>query len=319
MQAKEDGVMDIEYLANEVRSLYDHEMDARWFFVNRYYSITYPYRERMRMHAHTEMEIMYAVSGRCIINLEERSILLQEGDYIFLDSLVPHSLSVDRGSPCRLLNLEIILVEATGMLRLVNLQQENAFSRLRESRLPVFNTRDEEGAVKDGILTLHRLLRQEVPPLEVAFQLSLLFLEMGRQHFLDRKRKPKLTPPYVKRALAFIAENFDQELSIDSVAEVAGISKAHLQRSFSKYNDCTIIGAINRLRLDKARFLLVTSELPVVEIANEVGFSSRQYFSGLFTREIGVSPATYRMRQRGNMASGFDNATMCVEISPTRR
>lgn len=313
-----DAAMNINYEAKKVLSIYDNALDSCWFSVNRYYSITYPYREMEMLHAHSEIEIMYVVSGKCTINLETGGLPLQEGDYIFLDSLVPHSLSVEAGSPCRMLNLEAALVETSGSLRLVTLTQEEAFRKLRAARLPHFQERDEEGAVKGGILNLHRLLQNGAPPLDVKFQLSLVLLEISRQHFQDRKKKPQGIPTYVKRAMHFITENFDRELSIDAVAEVAGISKAHLQRTFLKYEGCTIVDAINRLRLDKARFLLVTSGIPVIEIANEVGFSSRQYFTGLFTRSTGLSPAKYRKHQRGNMAAGFDGADMGVELSSHR-
>lgn len=307
--------MSVLYESRKVCSIYDSAMDSQWFSVNRYYSITYPYREMEMLHAHTEIEIMYTVSGKCTINLDGGSVFLQEGEYIFLDSLVPHSLTVEAGSPCRMLNLEASLVEASGFLRLVILTQEDAFRRMREERRPFFHARDEEGVVKDGILNLHRLLQSHAPSLEVGLQLSLVLLEAARQHYQDREKKPKGAPTYVKRASKFIAENFDRELSIDEVAEAAEISKAHLQRSFLKHEGCTIVQAINRLRLDKARFLLVTSGIPVVDIANEVGFNSRQYFTGLFTRETGLSPATYRRNQRGNMAAGFDNADMGVVLS----
>jgi AraC-like DNA-binding protein len=55
-----------------------------------------------------------------------------------------------------------------------------------------------------------------------------------------------------------------------------------------------------------------------VDVANDVGFSSRQYFSSLFTRATGLSPAEFRKRQRGNIASGFGAADMGVVLSIRR-
>ncbi len=305
--------MSIFHIPNQALSLYNSGMDSKWFSVSRYYSITYSFFDMGLLHSHAELEIMYIVSGKCTINIEGGSILFQEGDYIFLDSFVPHSLTVEKGNPCRLLNLEIELVEATGVFRIVTLAQEDAFSKLRDAKLPFFYAKDEETAVKNGILNLHRMLQLQASPLETGFQFSLILMEISRQCFLDRKKKPQGTPPYVKRAVQFINENFDHELSICKVAEAADISKAHLQRAFLKYEGCTIVDAINRLRLGKARFLLVTSDIPIVEIANEVGFSSRQYFTGLFTRATGLSPASYRVHQRGNIRVGFDDVDTGIE------
>lgn len=307
--------MDINYESVQEFSIYDTAMDSRWFSVNRYYSITYPYRDMVLLHAHTETEVMYVVSGKCTINLEGGHVHMQEGDAIFLDSLVPHSLTVEEGSPCRVLNLEASLVQCASVIQLATLAREESFQRLRESRLPWFHVKDEDSAIQNGILNLHRLLQQQGTGMESDFQLSLILLEMSRLYFQDRMKKPQGKPTYVKNAILFIRDRFDSEISIDHVANAVGISKAHLQRSFSKYEGCTIVDAINRLRLEKARFLLVTSDIPIVEIANEVGFSSRQYFSSLFSRATGVSPAEFRRHQRGNMAQGFNGADMGVKLS----
>jgi len=305
----------IWYESNQRNSIYDSRMDDRWFEVKRYYSLTYPYRVMEQLHAHMETEIMYVVSGQCIINLEETTVGLQEGEYIFIDSLIPHSLTVERGHPCRILNIEAGLVESDSLLRFVAMSRDVAFRKLRDSRLPWFHDQDEHHAVRDAILNLHRLLQRQDSKMEVDLQLSLILLEICHQHFIDHVKQPKGKPTYVKRAIRFIDEHFDRELSIDEITEAAGISKAHLQRSFVKSEGCTLVEAINERRLAKARFLLASTGMPVVEIANEVGFSSRQYFTSLFSRAAGMTPAAYRAKQRGNLAIGFNGADMGVAYS----
>lgn len=307
--------MSILYESHTCSSIYDVSLDHFWFSVNRYYAITYPYREMEELHAHTETEIMYVTSGKCIINLEKSQVPLREGDYIFIDSLVPHSLTVTADNPCHMLNFEAALSNPSSAIRLETLLQDNDFRSFRAAGLPVLLCRDDGGTVKNGILNLHRLLLNKTSSMGVDFQLSNIFLEMGYQFFHKRKTNPQRTFVYIKRALDFIAQNFDHELTIDDVAEAAGISKAHLQRTFRSSQGCTLVEMINRLRLDKAKLLLETTNIPIVEIVFEVGFSSRQYFHDLFLRTVGVSPALYRKHQRGNMAAGFNNADMGVELS----
>lgn len=314
-----DAEMGIVYESDYRSSLYDPALGNRWFTVNRYYSITYPALDMVDLHAHTELEIMYVVSGQGTVNLENGSLLLQEGEYVIIDSLVPHNLCVAPGHPCRVLNIEALLAETDGIIRLDTLMQEDVFRRMRGSRLSSFHGKDDDNALKDAILGLHRLHQRLAPRMEIDFQMSLILLEISRQLFSDPNKKAKGTPPYVKRAVRFISENYDRELTIDEIAVAAGISKAHLQRSFLKYEGSTIVESINRLRLDKARFLLVTSAIPIVDIANEVGFSSRQYFTGLFTRSTGLTPADFRRHQQGNMAAGFNNINMGAQLASRRR
>ena len=93
------------------KSLYDARFWQGGLTVRRYYSVNHQFFE-MAPHAHTELEIMYVASGRCTITLPDGPHSLREGEYVFLDSLTPHDLRVERGSPCRVLNIEAEPVEA---------------------------------------------------------------------------------------------------------------------------------------------------------------------------------------------------------------
>jgi AraC-like DNA-binding protein/mannose-6-phosphate isomerase-like protein (cupin superfamily) len=304
--------MNVYYESNLQRSIYNSALFPCWFDVTRYYSLTYPSRS-MDLHAHTEIEIMYATRGKCVVPVKNGSVSLREGDYIFIDSLVPHGLVVESSSPCHILNIEASLISKHSLVNLDILAREEAFRSLRESRSPFAKLRDD-GVLQNSIVNLQSLLNRRASLMEVDFQLSLIFLEIGHHFFNNQRKKRKSINTYIKSALDYISSNFDDELTIDTIAAAVGISKAHLQRSFRLSEGCTIVEAINRLRINKAKVLLESGNIPIVEIANEVGFNSRQYFSTLFTRSTGVTPAEYRKHQRGNMASGFGDADMGVKI-----
>ena len=307
--------MDIHYQSHRKLSLYDKSLGSHWFSINKYYDITYPFRDMITLHAHTETEIMYAVSGKCLIYLEDGKVTLRSGEYIFLDSLVPHYIYIAEGSPCRVLNVEAALSAKNGVLRLDSLDNEDNFRKFRESKLPVVLCKDEGNAVKNGIINLLRLLHiHTASPTELAFQYSLILLEISRQHYQDQSNKGYGCPTYVRRALAFIAQNFDRDINIEDIVGEVNISKAHLQRSFRKYQGCTIVEEINRFRLEKAKHLLETSNIPIVEIVSEVGFGSRQYFTELFTQKVGFSPSAYRKLQKKNYEGGHGSANMGVEF-----
>ncbi|MFX8016085.1 helix-turn-helix transcriptional regulator, partial [Acinetobacter baumannii] len=53
-----------------------------------------------------------------------------------------------------------------------------------------------------------------------------------------------------------------------------------------------------KLRIDKARELLESTDLPIIEIAAQVGYDDPSYLARLFRREVGVTPAAYRRERR---------------------
>lgn len=284
------------------QSLYRADLKKVWPKVCRYYAMNHAYYE-MELHVHSELEIMYAAEGTCSVFVAEapedcREIVLREGTYIFLDSGVPHRLAVKREAPCRVLNLEIALVPDENGLSLEMLRASASFKKLLCSGASYFTGADLSGSLHQIIVSLQKALYGSADELECGFQTGLFLLELANQY--ARRKRPAGELVYVKRALAFLQENFDHEIAVADVAGAAGTSKAHLQRLFKAETGCTILDYILKLRIDKAKYLLETSTLPVIDVAVGVGFNSRQHFSQMFSQFVGCPPAVYRKR-KGNL------------------
>lgn len=95
----------------------------------------------------------------------------------------------------------------------------------------------------------------------------------------------------VSRAIHYIMENFAQPVSVPEIARAAFVSASHLSYLFRQSLDCSIKQYATQLRMEAAR-LLLSSGRTVQEAANLVGLPDVAYFSKLFKREVGVSPAS---------------------------
>ncbi len=104
--------------------------------------------------------------------------------------------------------------------------------------------------------------------------------------------------PLASRARDILEAGALGPLSLEQVASTVGVSLAHLQRSFRAAYGVSMLAYVQGLRLRRAQALLLQSELPVEAVAAAVGLASPSYFTRLFTREIGVSPAAFRRRGR---------------------
>ncbi len=86
--------------------------------------------------------------------------------------------------------------------------------------------------------------------------------------------------------------------STRDLAELCAISPGHLMRSFRNATGQTLRGFIEQIRLDKARRLLVQSDMPLKSIAAATGFPTPSRFSERFRRTTGEQPSQYRARHR---------------------
>ena len=114
---------------------------------------------------------------------------------------------------------------------------------------------------------------------------------IARREAADSDRYTRLC-----RAREFIDEHFDQPIDLEEIAGRAYFSRYHFLRSFRRAFDITPHQYLTRRRIEHAKELLSTSELPITEICLQVGFHSLGSFSSLFQRHVGHSPNRYRAK-----------------------
>ncbi len=102
----------------------------------------------------------------------------------------------------------------------------------------------------------------------------------------------------LKEVLLYITEQYAQPITPQSMANVCGLNLSYFCRLFHRGTGMTATAYLTAYRLTRAEKLLVTTDLPVSEIAVRVGFSDIAYFSRCFKRHYGISPLKYR---RNNM------------------
>ena len=95
----------------------------------------------------------------------------------------------------------------------------------------------------------------------------------------------------------------DQPVSIRQVAKGAAMSPFHFIRQFQSVFGETPHQYRIQVRLERAKYLLATSDASVTDVCMEVGFSSLGSFSDLFARRVGMPPSEYRNRVRSIMTT----------------
>jgi LacI family transcriptional regulator len=99
-------------------------------------------------------------------------------------------------------------------------------------------------------------------------------------------------------ALTFIRQHACAGIGVPQVAQVIGVSRSTLAGHFKRVAGRTVHEEIQRVQLHAARNLLVTTSLPLEEIARRVGLCHAQYFASLFRHACGQTPGQYRRRAR---------------------
>lgn len=100
----------------------------------------------------------------------------------------------------------------------------------------------------------------------------------------------------LSRVLSHIDRTFHTDVSLQELAAVAGVTPQHLCRIFREAMHMRPGEYIAQRRIRVAQELIRTTDLPLADIARQVGFASAGYFSTVFRRCVGVPPSQYRSR-----------------------
>ncbi|OBZ14983.1 hypothetical protein A8L34_13970 [Bacillus sp. FJAT-27264] len=97
-------------------------------------------------------------------------------------------------------------------------------------------------------------------------------------------------------ALDYINCNYDKDLKLADVAKAAYLSTGYLSRIFKNETGYSFKEWINRVRIEKAKELILNSDLKYYEIAERVGYKDYKYFSAYFNKLCGISAKEYKIQ-----------------------
>ena len=101
-------------------------------------------------------------------------------------------------------------------------------------------------------------------------------------------------PDNIQYLIKYIDSNYTQDLTLDYLSKFSNISKYYLSREFKKYTGFSPYNYLISLRIDTAKKLLQSTDLPVSQIAEEVGIHDINNFTNLFKKRTGMTPVQFR-------------------------
>ena len=106
------------------------------------------------------------------------------------------------------------------------------------------------------------------------------------------------TDTLVERINAYISHHYAEPLSRDGIAAAFHLTPQYLAKLYSKKTGKFLMDFLREYRLEQAKKLLISGDMPVSEVAMNTGFDNFSYFSTLFKKETGMSPQQYRTGNR---------------------
>jgi AraC family transcriptional regulator len=103
-----------------------------------------------------------------------------------------------------------------------------------------------------------------------------------------------LAPARLRRVVELVHARIEDEVTLDELAESAGLSTAHFSQMFRKSTGKSPHQFVLHRRVERAKEMLCTAEARVLDVAVACGFKTQQHFARVFRRVCGTSPTEYR-------------------------
>ncbi len=256
-----------------------------------------------------DYEIIYIAEGSMIIEIDTNQYLAQKDDIIFLRPDVHHVLRSGSDSTCQPhVHFDFFKDELSERIPVSLKNKENMSDdektwfrhddlQLLGTDFPVVMSLHDHITIRN---LLYRIIDEyRLKMLDSEAYLSALLTEMIIT--IRRSYNASKSGISVEHIMAFgnirnyILDNIDRNVSVDELSRFTFLSKYHFIRVFTEHFNETPHRYITRLRVERAKeLLLYDNSLTVFDIASKMDFDSQQTFSAWFKKNVGVSPLQYR-------------------------
>jgi AraC family transcriptional regulator len=194
----------------------------------------------------------------------------------------------------------LLLNVAQSLLRTV--AEECGHDSRRIEILNRFQTRDTKiehvgWALKAEMETGYPNGRLYVESLAQALAIHLLNRHSSQSHEVSSP-KGGIPGRRLKQVLSYIEDNLGQDLSLQSIAEVSGLSASYFKTAFRTSVGHPVHQYVIQRRVERARSLLSEGELPISQVALETGFAHQSHLAYHMRRQLGVTPKSILCKDR---------------------
>lgn len=214
-------------------------------------------------HHHAHGQYVVSLRGSIQIQCMGRELLVDEKNFVYIPSGMAHTFRSLEQNEALIINVPLNMVPKR------DLEVMEEFSII---------------PIDEKLSMILKLIRMEME--EVADSTSIEYLYMFMYDTLRRTKRSK--------SIEYITSHFDQEIRVAQLAAIEHYNENYYRAWFKRQTGMTPKEYIVKLRMEKAKILLITTKYGISKIANQVGYNQNSSFTRIFKETVGRAPLDYR-------------------------
>ena len=250
-------------------------------------------------HIHKEFEIITIIEGTLVLQYQNKKVVLEQGDIFLINSNEMHEVLSNNNRSVNLLCIQLdtrvfnsfspsfkSILFTNSLIKKTDTHWYEMVNQLINLSFHYFKKDQLYGYQCFSDLTL--LIKN--------FLMSIPYIEVSDK---ERNKKEQKADRMI-RILEYIDNYFDENITLANIAEKEFLSKTYLSSFFKSNMGLSYNEYVNYLRASKAQKLLDNSNLTLLDICYDSGFSDMRYFNKYFYKRYKMLPKEYRLSNKQN-------------------
>ncbi|MFB5660969.1 helix-turn-helix domain-containing protein [Alteribacillus sp. HJP-4] len=256
-------------------------------------------KQETDFHSHEDYEIFYFHGSKCNYLIGDRIFNLAPGDLILMNGLTLHSPHLFDSEDY----IRTVIHFDQGYFREVLRTMGKDFLLEPFSSLQFYRFRlrgKEKKAIEQFFEKMHYYNTQKDPISGYRMQIAFLDLlahlySFCRKPLEDNKEVLSEKEKNVQKVISFIERRYQEELTLEYIAQELHLSKFYLSKIFREVTGLTIFNYLYQKRINQARVeFLISEDISMTEVCYKLGFKYPSHFSKVFKSITGLTPQEYK-------------------------
>jgi AraC-like DNA-binding protein/quercetin dioxygenase-like cupin family protein len=240
------------------------------------------FHDRERKFGTNQYILLYCTEGSGLIEIQNIKIDLIPNTYFIIPKNIPHHYRSSVEDPW-----SIYWVHFKG--KYADLLYQRYLTRQMPDKKSIPYTEERIEKFND----IYRLLESSYDPLSMEI-INVKLLDFISSFIYYEQINPAILEDEITNSIKYMKKNIKRLFSVDQLAKNQNLSVSHYTRLFRSKTGSSPIQYFNQLKVQLSCQYLYFSDRKIKEICNEIGFDDQYYFSRLFKKSMGISPAKYK-------------------------
>ena len=256
---------------------------------------------RIAPHLHTSAELIYVEDGSATLAIGSLEYNIQRGDFAYVMPSNLHSVIPDTyQTSIFTVNCKTDLIE--------NIMKK--YSGCRPAS-PILRSHDVPRDLPYALASLANEENEDIARSWLNLVFTLLCCNLRFANITEGA-----TSDLSSRILSYLGGHYREALSLDDLANAMGVSRFHLSHMFATKFGIGFKEYLNNLRIECAKGLLRSTDMPISEVCIHSGFENQRTFNRVFNENTGISPRDYRYGKSESIRKG--KGKLRPNVNPSR-